>query len=233
MTQQANGYTLVEMLVAMAVTSIVLAGTYAAYGFFSQQQQSLTAQTDVDRSALIAIDLMQSDIRMAGFKDVADPYPMPAAQAITFKNVVENDSLHTLSNPGDVSLVFDDYPTSGTPIYRTLIRYYLAAYTPQGGTTRNRLYRERRQCIDPSVICNRTNSTIMSGSDTGEPLLDWVSAFAVKGLNPKDSGSFANQYQNLQVTLVVSSPKLIEGTTRTITKNFTFLGRAKNVSLVP
>lgn len=223
MRAQANGYTLVEMLVAMAVTSIVLAGTYAAYSFFAQQQQTLAGQTDVDRSALIAIDLMQSDIRMAGFKDVADPYPMSATQPIVI----------TSADPGDVSLVFDDYPPSGTPIYRTLVRYYLASYTPQGGTTRNRLYRERRQCTDPSVFCNRSNSTIMTGADTGEPLLDWVSTFAVKGLNPKASGSFANQYQTLQVSLVVASPKKIEGTTRTVTKNFTFLGRAKNVSLVP
>ena len=223
MRAQANGYTLVEMLVAMAVTSIVLAGTYAAYSFFAQQQQTLAGQTDVDRSALIAIDLMQSDIRMAGFKDVADPYPMSANQPIVI----------TSADPGDVSLVFDDYPPSGTPIYRTLVRYYLASYTPQGGTTRNRLYRERRQCTDSSVFCNRSNSTIMTGADTGEPLLDWVSTFAVKGLNPKASGSFANQYQTLQVSLVVASPKKIEGTTRTVTKNFTFLGRAKNVSLVP
>lgn len=223
MRTHANGYTLVEMLVAMAVTSIVLAGTYAAYTFFAQQQQSLSAQTDVDRGALVAIDLMQSDIRMAGFKDVSDPYPMSAAQPIVIN----------VADPGDFSLVFDDYPPSGSPIYRTLVRYYLAPYTPQGGTTRNRLYRERRQCTDPSVFCTRSNSTIMSGADTGEPLLDWVSTFAVKGLNPKASGSFANQYQTLQVSMDVASPKKIEGTTRSVTKNFTFLGRAKNVSLVP
>lgn len=223
MTQPSYGYTLVEMLVAMAVTSIVLAGTYAAYNFFSQQQQSLAAQTDVDRSALIAIDLMQSDIRMAGFKDIADTYAMPASQAIVI----------TSKDPGDVSLVFDDYPPSGTPIYRTLIRYHVEPYTPQGGTTRNRLYRDRRQCTDPSVFCTRTNSTPMTGLDGGEPLLDWVSQFSVTGLNQKATGSFANQFQTLQVSLVLDSPKKIEGAQRTVTKNFTFLGRAKNVSLVP
>lgn len=222
MTQQSYGYTLIEMLVAMAVTSIVLAGTYAAYTFFAQQQQTLSGQTDVDRSALVAIDLMQSDIRMAGFKDIGDPFPMSASQPITISS----------KDPGDVSLVFDDYTTTGT-IYRTLVRYYISAYTPQGGTTRNRLYRERRQCTDPSVFCTRSNSTIMTGADTGEPLLDWVTTFSVSGLNPKSSGSFATQYQTLQVMLVVSSPKKIEGTLRTVTKNFTFLGRAKNVSLVP
>ena len=224
MTQHAYGYTLVEMLVAMAVTSVVLAGTYAAYNFFAQQQQTLAAQTDVDRSALIAIDLMQSDIRMAGFKDINDNYPMPATQPIVIAN----------TDPGDVSIVFDDYtPPPGQSQYRTLVRYYIANYIPQGGTARNRLYRERRQCIDPSVFCTRSNSTALTGADTGEPLLDWVSKFSVKGLNQKLSGSFANQYQTLQVSLVVDSPRKIEGTTKTVTKNFTFLGRAKNVSLVP
>ena len=222
MIRPSYGYTLVEMLVALAVTSIVLAGTYAAYSFFAQQQQTLTAQTDVDRSALVAIDLMQSDIRMAGFKDINDPNPMPATQAIVV----------TSKDPGDVSLTFDDYTSAGG-VYRTLIRYYIAAYTPQGGTTRNRLYRERRQCTDPSVFCSRSNSTAMTGSDAGEPLLDWVSQFSVTGLNQKSSGSFANQFQTLQVSLVIDSPKKIEGTQRTVSKNFTFLGRAKNVSLVP
>ena len=41
MSHSASGYTLVELLVAIAVTSIVLAGTYAAYTFFAQQQQAL------------------------------------------------------------------------------------------------------------------------------------------------------------------------------------------------
>lgn len=222
MTQQSCGYTLVEMLVAMAVTSIVLAGTYAAYTFFAQQQQMLSGQTDIDRSALVAIDLMQSDIRMAGFKDIADPYPMPADQPIEIASI----------NPGDVSLVFDDYASDGS-IYRTLIRYYLGAYVPQGGTTRNRLYRERRKCTDPSVFCTRSNSTIITGADTGEPLLDWVSKFSVSGLNEKGSGSFDKEYQTLQATLVIDSPRKIEGRVRTVTKTFTFLGRAKNVSLVP
>jgi prepilin-type N-terminal cleavage/methylation domain-containing protein len=58
MNHGAHGYILVELLVAIAVTSIVLAGTYAAYTFFAQQQQTLLAQTEVDHNALRAIDLI-------------------------------------------------------------------------------------------------------------------------------------------------------------------------------
>jgi prepilin-type N-terminal cleavage/methylation domain-containing protein len=222
MTHTSQGYTLVEMLVAMAVTSIVLAGTYAAYAFFSQQQQSLLAQTEVDRSALRTIDLMQSDIRMAGFKDYLDINPMPASQAIVLAS----------NMPGDVRFVYDDYDNVGN-LYRALVRYYTASFTSSTGVTRNRLLREWRKCNNPSQACDLSNSSPLTGSLAGEPVLDWVSNFTVTGMNQKATGSFATQYQTIQVNLVVDSPKKIEGTTRKVSKSFTFLARAKNVSLVP
>ena len=95
--RQELGYTLVELLVALAVSSIVMAGTYAGYSFFAQQQQVLTAQTEVDRNALRAIDLFKSDVRMAGYLDFSDANAMPARQAIAI----------TQRNPGDVSFVYD------------------------------------------------------------------------------------------------------------------------------
>lgn len=222
MTHSSQGYTLVEMLVALSVTSIVLAGTYAAYTFFAQQQQSLIAQTEVDRGALRTIDLMESDIRMAGYKDYFNINPMPANQAIVLAS----------NTPGDVRFVYDDYDNSGN-LYRTLVRYYLAPFTSTTGVTRNRLLREWRKCLNPSVICDLSNSTPLTGSTSGEPVLDWVSIFTVKGMNQKTFGTFANQYQTIQVNLTVDSPKKIEGTSRKVSKNFTFLARAKNVSLVP
>jgi prepilin-type N-terminal cleavage/methylation domain-containing protein len=221
MNHSAHGYTLVELLVAIAVTSIVLAGTYAAYTFFSQQQQSLLAQTEVDRNALRAIDLMQSDIRMAGFKDYSDPNAMSASQAIVISS----------ATPGDIRFVYDDFDASGG-LYRALIRYYVA--DAPAGTPRKRLLREWRKCSNPSITCDLSNSTPVNGTaSTGEPVLDWVSTFSVQGLNAKPAGTFKNQFQTIQVNLVLDSPKKIEGTIRKVSKNFTFLARAKNVSLVP
>jgi prepilin-type N-terminal cleavage/methylation domain-containing protein len=217
-----SGYTLVELLVALAVSSIVIAGTYAGYSFFAQQQQVLTAQTEVDRNVLRAIDLFRSDVRMAGYLDYSDVNPMSASQAITI----------TTGNPGDIILVYDDYDSAGT-LYRALIRYYLSAYTPASGTTRNRLLREWRKCNNPATFCNLSNSTPVSGSSSGEPILDWVSSFTIQGLNIKASGTFAGQFQTVQAYLLVQSPQKVEGTTRTVSKNFTIITRAKNVSLVP
>lgn len=222
MRQRQSGYSLIELMVALSVTSVVLAGTYAAYTFFAQQQQTLLAQTEVERGALRVVDLMQSDIRMAGFKDYGNVNPQFPAQAIVIGNAGD-----------DLSVVYDVYDTSNNP-YPVLVHYYLANHTSQSGT-RKRLKRDYRQCINPAVACNVLNSTSVISSDgdgPGEPILDWVTSYSVKGLNTKLSGTFLNQYQVVQVTLVVSAPQKIEGTTRQVSKTFTFLARAKNVSLV-
>lgn len=216
------GYTLVELLVALAVSSIVIAGTYAGYSFFSQQHQVLTAQTEVDRNALRAIDLFKSDVRMAGYLDYNDTNVMSGNQAI---NIVS-------SNPGNIIFVYDDYDSSGT-LYRALIRYYLSPYTPASGTTRNRLLREWRRCTNPASFCDLASSTPVYGGSSGEPILDWVTTFTVQGLNAKSSGTFNGQYQTIQAYLLVQSPRKIEGTTRIVSKTFTVITRAKNVSLVP
>jgi len=217
-----HGYTLVELLVALAVSSIVIAGTYAGYSFFAQQQQVLTAQTEVDRNALRAIDLFKSDVRMAGYLDFTDLNVMTANQAIII----------TANNPGDITFVYDDYDSVGV-LYRTLIRYYLSPYAPAGGISRNRLMREWRKCNNPASFCNLVTSSPVYGGSSGEPILDWVTSFTVQGLNTKSSGSFAGQYQTIQAYLAIQSPRKIEGTSRVVSKNFTIITRAKNVSLVP
>lgn len=216
------GYTLVELLVAMAVSSIVIAGTYAGYSFFSQQHQVLTAQTEVDRNALRAIDLLKADVRVSGYLDYNDTNPMPGNQAI---NILS-------TNPGNIIFVYDDYDSSGT-LYRALIRYYLGSYTPAGGKTRNRLMREWRRCNNPASFCDLASSTPVYGGSSGEPILDWVSSFIVQGLNAKASGTYSGQFQTIQATLLVQAPQKIEGTTRVVSKTFTVITRAKNVSLVP
>lgn len=221
-TCMEGGYTFVELLVAMAVSSIVVAGTYAGYSFFSQQQQILTAQTEVDRNALRAIDLFKSDVRVAGYLDYNDTNPMTGNQAI---NILS-------TNPGNIFFVYDDYDSSGV-LYRALIHYYLSPYSPPGGTSRNRLLREWRKCTNPSSFCDLASSTPMYGGSSGEPILDWVTSFVVQGLNAKSTGTYNGQFQTIQADLIVQSPQKFDGIARVVSKNFTVVTRAKNVSLVP
>lgn len=214
------GYKLVELLVALAVSSIVIAGTYAGYTFFAQQHQVLTAQTEVNRNALRAIDLLKADIRMAGYLDYSDVNPMPSNQPIA------------ISNANDLTLMYDDYDDSGV-LYRALIRYYLNSYTPASGNQSQRLMREWRKCNNPSALCTLASSTPMYGQATGEPILDWVTAFSVEAANLKSSGTFSGQPQTVKAILTIQSPQKIDGSARVVSKTFNVITRAKNVSLVP
>lgn len=216
------GYTLVELLVALAVSSIVIAGTYAGYTVFAKQQQLLQTQTDFDRNAMRTIDLIGADIRLAGFKEYQNTRVMPANQPI---NILSGA-------PADLVLVFDDYDTLGN-LYRALVRYYLQPYMPVGGVARNRLYREWKKCDSASSVCTLANSSTFAGSSGGEPILDWVISFSAQGMHPKTSGSFATQFQSVKINLSVGSGRLIEGTAKSVTRNYAFIARARNVSLVP
>ena len=61
------GFTLVEVLIAMAITMVIMAG---AYTVFNSQQRTTTVQTnvsDAQQSLRTAMDFISRDIRMAGF----------------------------------------------------------------------------------------------------------------------------------------------------------------------
>jgi prepilin-type N-terminal cleavage/methylation domain-containing protein len=61
------GFTLIEVLVAMVVTMIIMAGAYSA---FLSQQKSTVVQTnvsDIQQNLRAAMDFLARDIRMAGY----------------------------------------------------------------------------------------------------------------------------------------------------------------------
>ena len=90
-----KGFTLIEALVAMAIAGVAMAGIYSAY---SSQQRSYIVQEQVagmQQSLRAAMDLMEREIRMAGF----DPYRNSGAgiiaagvNNISFAFVADDDS---------------------------------------------------------------------------------------------------------------------------------------------
>lgn len=218
-----SGHTLVELMVALAVSMIVIAGTYFGYTFFNRQQEVLLTQTELDRNLLRAIELISSDVRMAGYKQYPSGATLNAAQAIQ------------ITSSSNLSLVFDNTDASGNLLGRVLVRYYLVTYAPAGGVSRSRLYRDWRSCSTPATGCTVASSVTSIGPSGGEPILDWVQQFAVTGLHQKSAGTgtFAGQYQALSIVLGAGGYKKIEGVTTPISKSMTFVVRARNVSLVP
>lgn len=218
-----KGFSLVELMVSLVVTSILIAGTYAAYSFFNRQQGILVSKSDLDRNLVTVADLIGADIRNAGYKDY-----------LSDNNMVPSQALHLVS-ANELIVVYDDYGPSNA-YYRALIRYYLQPYTPAGGITRNRLMRDWRTCTNPSTGCTLSTSTTLFGTpNVGEPILDWVQAFTVSGISqkPTGTGSFTGLHQSAKVSIRVGGNKKVESVSTPITKSIMFVARARNISLVP
>jgi type IV pilus assembly protein PilW len=96
-----KGFTLTEILVAMAIVGVVMAGIYSAY---SSQQRSYIVQEQVagmQQSLRAAMDLMERELRTVGF----DPYGnsgvgilTAGVDNITFSFVADDD---LYDNDGD------------------------------------------------------------------------------------------------------------------------------------
>lgn len=104
-----EGFTLVEMLLAMVVSFFVLAAIYAAY---RTQQRTQTAQDQVaemQQNIRAAMVMLSSDIRMAGFDPTgkanagivaAGPARLQFTQNLVYEDVSGNED-NDLDDPGE------------------------------------------------------------------------------------------------------------------------------------
>ena len=66
---QARGFTLIEMLVALAVSSIVMAAIYSVNAALTRSYTTQNVAADVQQAVRATIDFMAEDIMMAGLLD--------------------------------------------------------------------------------------------------------------------------------------------------------------------
>ena len=69
-----KGFTLVELLVAMAVSSIVMVAIYSVYAGLTRSYTTQNASADVQQAARASVDIMAEDIMMAGLRDNWEGY---------------------------------------------------------------------------------------------------------------------------------------------------------------
>jgi prepilin-type N-terminal cleavage/methylation domain-containing protein len=95
-----EGVTLIELLVAMAISAILIA---AIYRTFISQQKTYTVQeqvVDMQQNVRVAINRMMREIRMAGFGNVSNILP-PQGQAFTARDGSKTITFSYIINPGD------------------------------------------------------------------------------------------------------------------------------------
>ena len=62
------GFTLIEMLIGVVISSIMMAAIYTTYTVVNYSYGQVTERAKISRSGRDIVEMMMRDIRMAGFK---------------------------------------------------------------------------------------------------------------------------------------------------------------------
>jgi len=129
-----NGFTLVELMVAMVVGSIAIASAYASYDVIAKQYEKVKGVTAMQSSSRSIMRMIERDIRMAGFKW------RNSKGTITFGSISEPIKITDSGNKccDAVTVTYDYRDEASKKVERHKIHYTVKPY--QG---RNRLYRKR------------------------------------------------------------------------------------------
>ena len=100
MNQQNNmrGYTIIELMIALVVSAIVIAGSLVGFNIIEKQFNEINLETALDRQAANFIRELQKDISMAGYKEFQGATSMSGNEAIQFESAPYDDG----DNPGQI-----------------------------------------------------------------------------------------------------------------------------------
>lgn len=116
-----EGYSLIELLVAVAVASIVIAAVFASYTVISRQNDRITADLRLQELGTFVIETFQQHIRNANYDD-----PTPDAPTVTVGDIVryvtvEQNFYPLISNSDRLTVIYDIPPNQ-----RVCVRFDLA-----------------------------------------------------------------------------------------------------------
>ena len=69
----ANGFSLVELLIALAIGAIIIGAAFGSYMIVARNYEFQKDMKYISQSAHAVVKLIRNDIRMAGYKDDTSP----------------------------------------------------------------------------------------------------------------------------------------------------------------
>jgi len=167
-----NGFSLVEMLIALAVSSIIIAAAFGSYTIVARNFEFQKDMKYIAQSARAVVDMMNADIRLAGYTAI--------------NNTSINDAvLMSDSGAADccdaISVIYDQSQTQ-----RRQVTYWTEQFIPGGGTadpTRNRLYKQVCNISNPYTIAQIQAGGCTSNILEKNPIADYVQDLQFSGYN--------------------------------------------------
>ena len=182
-----KGFTLIEVLVSMAIGAIILAALFLSFIMFSRSYDLQKEMTRNQENGRLLLDYMADEIRNAGYSHFNSGSPVPVNQAIILEAPVTNGSSGgTLpTDCGEsISVMFDIVPSEtdmgSTNFIRKQITYKAQSYNPGGQSALARCRLKRYQCHYNYNSSNSTFSAINNDTNYpcdlsgGEVVLDYV-----------------------------------------------------------
>ena len=133
-----KAYTLVEMLVALAVSAIIIGATYASYEMVATQYHKNMDIADMHTSGRAIMRIIERDVRMAGFE-----YRDKDAK-ITYGSISNPITIKDSGNKccDEVTVIYDYFDEESKKAERIRIRYWAESHTSNKGS-RHRLYKQK------------------------------------------------------------------------------------------
>ena len=137
MQTNTKAFTLVEMLVAMAVSTIIVAATYASYDLVATQYKKNIDVAEMHTSGRAIMQMIERDVRMAGF-EYRDNDAKVTYGSITAPLVIKDSGNKCCD---EVTVIYDYYDEDSNKVERIRIRYWTEPHTSNKGS-RHRLYKQ-------------------------------------------------------------------------------------------
>jgi len=238
MTPQNNmrGYTIIELMIALVVSAIVIAGSLAGFNIIEKQFNKVNLETALDRQAANFIRELQKDISMAGYKEFQGITSMSGSEAIQFESTPYDDG----NNPGQIVQeefrVTYDAKDDTDVTYRKNVRYQCKKLS---GASASDLFQCQKivvKCIaSPCIGAFSFGSNVIDvATDLKEEAeISRVKEFSITRDNFKDlPGTLYDGFpQVLRIKLVLFGEDKSKGVDG-IEKIYHFSIRARNISMI-
>jgi len=110
-TSKQTGLTLVELMVAMVISLLLIAGTITIFASNKQAYRLNEASSRVQENGRFALDFMRTDIRMAGFLGCVGP-----SSIAKFNNNIDVAKYNTIVGKSDIQSAIASYDGTGSLI---------------------------------------------------------------------------------------------------------------------
>ena len=229
-----SGYTVIELMIALIVSTIVIAGSLVGFNVIEKQFNEVNLKTSLDRKAVNFIKELQSDVSMAGYMEFQGATSMSAAEAIQFESAPFDDGANPSQKVQDEFRVTYDAKNESDVTYRKNVRY---SCTKPAGSDLYSCKKTVRSCI--ASPCTGQHNVGVNVNEVASSLkeqasIEQVKEFSITRDNIKNLPGtvYHGAPQVLRIKLVLADTDKSKGVSEAIEKIYHFSIRARNVSMV-